>query len=73
MKVESQIRQLFNNLLRILLNTQYVFPMARCELVEVSLTIIIIQRITHTFYCAFRCAFDQPEVCWSHSNANANV
>ena len=45
--------------------------MARCELVKVNLTIIIIQRITHVFDCAFGCAFDKSNVCGSHSNANA--
>ena len=30
-----------------------LIPMACCELVKVNLTIIIIQRITHTFDCAF--------------------
>ena len=40
--------------------------MACCELVKVNLTIIIIQRITH----AFDCAFNKSNVCGSHSNAN---
>ena len=34
---------------------------------KVNLTIILIQRITH----AFDCAFDKSNVCGSHSNANA--
>ena len=33
---------------------------------KVNLTMIIIQRITH----AFDCAFDTSNVCGSHSNAN---
>ena len=45
--------------------------MACCELVNVNLTIIIIQRITHAFDCASDCAFDKSNVCGSHSNANA--
>ena len=28
-------------------------PMARCEFVKMNLTIIIIQRITHAFDCAY--------------------
>ena len=53
MEVDSQVRQLFHNLLRVLLTTEHVLPMACCELVKVNLTIIIIKRITHTFDCAF--------------------
>ena len=33
----------------------------------------IVQRITHAFDYAFGCAFHKSNVCWSHSNANANV
>ena len=44
--------------------------MTCCELVKVNLTIIIIQRITHAFDCAFGSAFDKLNVFWSHSNAN---
>ena len=47
-----------------------LFPIACCELVKVNLTIIIIQRITHAFDCAFGCAFDKTNVCGSHSNTN---
>ena len=50
-----------------------IFAMACCKRVKVNLTIIIIQRTTHTFDCAFGCAFDKSNVCGSHSNANANV
>ena len=46
------------------------FPMACCELLKVNLTIIIIKRITHTFDCAYGCAFGKSNVCGSHSNAN---
>ena len=43
------------------------------HIVKVNLTIIIIQRITHAFDCAYGCAFDKSNVCGSHSNTNANV
>ena len=43
-----------------------LFAMAVFELVKMILTVIIIQRITH----AFDCAFDKSYVCVSHSNAN---
>ena len=43
-----------------------LFLMACCELVKVNLTIILIQRITH----AFHCAFDKSNVCGSHANAS---
>ena len=64
MKVDSQVRQRFHNLLRIMLTTEHFFSMACCELVKVNLTIVIIQRITH----AFDCAFDKSNVCGSHAN-----
>ena len=70
MKVDSLVRQLFHDLLRLLLTTMHFVQC--CELVQVNLTIIIIiQRNTHAFDCRFHCAFDKSNVCGSHSNANA--
>ena len=63
MKVDSQNRQLFQNLLS---TTKYFFHMACCEFVKVNLTIISIQRFTHAFDSAFNCAFDKSNVCGSH-------
>ena len=53
MKVDSQVRQRFHNLLKVLLTSENFFLNAYCELVKVNLTIIIIQRITHAFDWAF--------------------
>ena len=69
-KVDSQVRQRFHNLLKVLLTSENLFLNACCELVKENLTIIIIQRITHAFDWAFACAFDKSNVCGSHSNAN---
>ena len=52
---------------------QNAHSLACCGLVKVILTIIIIQRITYAFDCAYGCAFEKSNICGSHSNANANA